>query len=164
MAKTKPAQQNTESQDENVTTKAAAIGVARKITVKELYGTPKIKDIPDGALLKLCRIAGVANGTQRGESTYGNWAALKGEFAGTNFVTGEVKIAQAAIVPGAFGDMLISTVEAAIKDDPNASLKFCVDIYVKVSARDANKYEYECKPVMETAAKNQALELLSYEV
>lgn len=143
--------------------KKAAVGVLRKISVATVFGKVKIADIPEGEEIALCRMAGVAGGVESGESTYGDWECLVGEFAATNYQTGEVFAGVKAFVPGAMGEGLQLSMKNALMEDAGSRLKFCVDIYAKVSPRDPNKYEYIVRPIMETDVKNEALALLEYE-
>ena len=113
--------------------------------------------------MRVMRIAGVANATDEGSSAYGDWRCLVGECAATNYATGEVSIGRAAFVPGAMGDALIDALKAAQREDAGATLKFCVDVSVKVSPRDENKYEYVVRPVIESDVKNEAMLLLTLE-
>lgn len=147
---------------EQAAPKKPAVGVLRKISVATVYGKVKIADIPEDETLKICRIAGVASGVESGESSYGDWECLTGEFAATNYATGEVFAGAKAFVPGALGEALQSSMRSALAEDVGSRLKFCVDVSVSVSARDANKYEYRVSPVMETDVKNEALALLGY--
>jgi hypothetical protein len=132
----------------------------KKLTVKAICGPVLVKNIPEGEELLLCRIAGTANGTEQGESTYGVWHALTGTFAATNYETGEIFTGKAAFVPGAMGEALISALEDALKEDVSSTIKFSVDVSVVVSARDANKHEYIVRPVIESDVGNAAVALL----
>jgi hypothetical protein len=133
----------------------------KKLTVKAIYGVVLTKDIPDGDELKICRIAGTAISVVSGESTYGHFSGLAGEFASTNYVTGEIFVGKQAYVPGAMGEALIVGLEYAQAEDATASLRFSVDVSVKISSRDPNKYEYVVRPVIESDVGNQAVALLA---
>ncbi len=135
--------------------------VIKKLSVATVFGPIKIKDIPDGGELQICRMAGVATATDHGTSAYGDWRALVGECAATNYQTGEVFVGRSVFVPGAMGDALIDALIAAQREDAGASLKFCVDVSAKVSPRDENKYEYIVRPVIESDVKNEAMLLLT---
>lgn len=157
MSKTKAAPQ-TETETKEV--KKPSVVVARKLSVATVFGRVKIADIPDGGQIHVMRVAGVASDIDAGESAYGAWACLKGDFAAINYVTGERFVGASAFVPGAMGEMLIEQVRSGVRDDVGFALKFSVDVFVMVSPRDANKYEYVVKPVIESTAGNQALLLL----
>lgn len=140
--------------------KTPGVAVARKLSVATVYGKVKVKDIPKDGQIHVMRIAGTASDSVSGESPFGRWESLKGEFAAINIETGERFVGVNAFVPGALGEMLIEQVKAGVKENVGFSLKFSVDVFVAVSPRDENKYEYVTKPVIETTAGNQALLLL----
>jgi hypothetical protein len=145
------------------TTSNGAPSVVKKLSVSTVYGAIRVKDIPEGEELRLCRMAGIATATDSGSSTYGDWRCLVGECAATNYSTGEIFIGRSVFVPGAMGDALIDALNSAQREDAGASLKFSVDVSVKVSGRDENKYEYVVRPVIESNVKNEAMLLLSLE-
>lgn len=155
----------TKKQTQSEATSKASSGpiVTKKLSVSTVFGAVRVKGIPEGGELKLCRMAGIATATDSGSSTYGDWRCLVGECAATNYATGEIFIGRSAFVPGAMGDALIDALTSAQREDAGASLKFSVDISVKVSPRDENKYEYIVRPVIESDVKNEAMLLLSLE-
>lgn len=140
---------------------ATKITPLKKITVKAVMGRVKASDIPEDGELPLCRIAGIATATETGESTYGQWTALAGEFAATNYQTGEIFVGKTAFVPGAMGDALYDALNKAQREDAGASLKFSVDVSVVPSPKDDEKYEYRVRPVLENDVANRAVALLS---
>lgn len=140
----------------------AKITPLKKLTVKGICGKPLVKDIPEGGELLLCRIAGTAHATQKGESNFGPWEALIGEFAATNYETGEMFVGKSAFIPGAMGEALIGGLDSAQKDDATATMRFSVDISIAVSSSDENKYVYFVRPVIESDIGNQAVALLNF--
>lgn len=155
------ATKNTKSETKSQTAAPSAPQVVRKLTVKSVYGNVLVKDIPEGGELKICRMAGIAKAVDRGQSNYGDWEALVGDCAATNYTTGEIFVGSSCFVPGAMGPALCNALESAQMEDAAATLKFAVDVSVKVSERDANKYEYVVRPVIESDVRNQAMLLLS---
>lgn len=145
-----------------------------KITVATVFGPIAMKDLPPlqigsieapepnpGREVKICRIAGFASGVKNGVSSYGPWAALLGEFAATNYSTGEIFASKTALIPGAMGEMLISSVEEMQSKTPGGKLRFSVDVFVHRSPREADKkYVYVVRPVLEAALGSPALALL----
>ena len=144
----------------SATPKKSAVTPIKKLTVASIYGKVLLKDIPEGDELLLCRISGIATGTEHGESNFGQWAALKGDMAATNYQTGEVFISTNAFIPSTMGDALVQTLESKLADDASSRLTFAVDVSVVVSPRDANKYEYIVRPVLENEFVNPAIALL----
>lgn len=153
----KPQAEQTESK------KTSGPSVIKKVSVATVFGQIKVKDIPEGEELRIMRIAGIGKATDSGSSTYGDWRAIVGEIAATNYQTGEIFIGSSAFVPGAMGDALIDALNGAQKEDAGATIKFSLDVSVKVSPRDENKYEYVVRPVIESDIKNEAMLLLSME-
>jgi len=160
------AKKPTQTETQSATPAKGKITPLKKLSVKTICGALKVKDFPDadeeGVQQErlLCRIAGTANGIDRGESTYGAWESLAGEFAATNYDTGEIFVGRAAFIPGAMGDALIAALDNAQSDDAAATLKFSVDVSAVISTRDANKYEYIVRPVIESDVRNEAVALL----
>jgi hypothetical protein len=151
-----------------------------KITVKTVFGVVPQKDLPPLRVnlsdenpegdanpnpeVKLCRIVGFASGVKRGDSSYGPWAALVGEFAATNAQTGEVFGSRTAIIPGPMGEALVTSTEQALQEDADSKVRFSCDVFVKRSARDpARKYEYVVRPVIDAKLSSPAVELLGLE-
>lgn len=151
----------------------------RKITVKEVHGIVALKDLPPLRInvtnenpegepnadceVRIARFAGYASGVKRGNGTYGEWAALVGEFAATSYATGEMFAAKHCIVPGAMGDALVTATENTLSENADAKVRFSVDVSVKRSARDpGKKYEFVVRPVIDSELSSPAMELLSF--
>lgn len=148
-----------------------------KLSVKTVCGTPETSKLPqlrvnisdanpDGdpnpeAELRIMRVAGYANATKSGQSTYGQWKALAGQFSAVNYGSGEIFMSANCILPGSMNDTLYDTVNDRLKEDAGSQVAFKVDVFVKRSARDKNKYEYVVRPVIETEFKSPALALLT---
>lgn len=133
----------------------------KKITVKECCGTPVLRDLPgDHSIVPIMRVAGFAQGIKTGESNYGEWKAIMGEFAATNLKTGEIFTSPVAIIPSAMGEMIFQQVQASLMEDASSRVKFAVEIGVMVSKRDPNKYEYTVQPIVDPEAGNPAVKLL----
>ena len=152
----------------------------RKITVKEVYGTIGQKSLPPLRInlsdekpegdpnpspeMPIMRVSGYASGVKTGDSGYGEWAALTGEFVARNADTGEIFGARVVIVPGSMGDALVSATRQALVEDADAKVRFSVDVSVKRSAREpGRKYEYVVRPVIDALLSSPALELLGLE-
>lgn len=133
----------------------------KKITVGTVFGKIALRDIPENDELYLCRISGIAAGTEHGESNYGSWTALRGNMAATNVITGEIFMSTSAFIPSTMGDALAQSLESKLLEDASSTLTFAVDVSVIVSPRDANKYEYVVRPVIENEFTNPAIALLS---
>lgn len=152
--------------------KAPKLTPVGKITVKTVCGTPEVAKLPglelaDGSAnpdceVKLMRVAGYCQGVKTGQSSYGEWQALIGEFAATNYATGELFQSKTCILPGPLGAALIDTTREALEDSADARVRFSVDVSVKRSAREPKaKHEYVVRPVLETEFKSAAVALLT---
>lgn len=163
-------------------TKAAAgkLTPVGKITVKTVFGVIPQEKLPPLRVnvsdanpegdanphpeFKVCRIVGFASGVKRGDSSYGPWAALVGEFAATNFETGEIFASKTAIIPGPMGEALVTSTEGALQEDADSKVRFSCDVFAVRSARDPKrKYEYIVRPVIDAKLSSPALELLGLE-
>lgn len=146
-----------------------------KLTVLTICGALQMSKLPPlfvGTLespepnpdkeLKLCRIAGFASGTKTGVTQYGKWEALTGEFAATNFLTGEIFAGKTCLIPAAMGEALVTAVETALERDAGSKVRFSVDISVARSPREPDKkYVYFVRPVIEAELGSPALALLT---
>lgn len=160
MAKTQKTEQATAT--ENTAAKSKGPTALSKLSAASVYGKIKVADIPAEGELPIMRLAGIASGTKRGQSTYGEWVSLTGQMAATNAKTGEIFVGANGFVPAAMGDALVTALEAAQKEDANATLKFSLDVSVKRSPRNPDeKYEYIIRPVIESDVKNEAMLLLA---
>lgn len=158
MAKKQP---QTETQNESAKTGSAVTPVG-KITVATTHGKIKVADLPpEGTEKLLCKIAGYASGIKSGTTQYGDWHALTGEFAATNYETGEIFMGKTAIVPGPMGDALVDTVTQRLSEDANSQVAFSVNVSVKRSPRNPDeKYEYVVRPVLDAKISSPAMALL----
>jgi hypothetical protein len=158
MASKKQTAEQTTEQAAPIKAKIAAV---KKITIAAVFGKVKIADIPKDGELPLVRIAGYADSTDSGESNFGPWECLSGNFAATNLATGEMFAGAKAFVPGAMGEQLCIAMRNALENDAEAKIRFSVDVSAKISPRDENKYEYIVRPVLEQETANPAVALLS---
>lgn len=158
---------------------AKKITPVAKISVKSVSGTPQTSKLPPlrinvtdenpegdpnpNAEMHILRVAGYANTVKSGTSNYGEWRALVGEAAATDMSTGEVFVSKACILPGSIHEALCDTLTEKLREDAAAQIRYKVDVFVKRSARDKNKYEYVCRPVIEHEFQSPALALLTAE-
>lgn len=146
--------------------------IASKVTMKTLVGGRP--DIPakdakgDAAINWLGRIVGIATGVQHGESNFGPWTALRGNFAatrlksdGTIATTDDGRPAYAVRSGKAFlPDVAINLVTPALDSgDKGASVQFGFDVGVERDDNAATGYVYVCRSLIEPAA-NDPLSLL----
>jgi hypothetical protein len=144
--------------DHNMTT-----ALKKKITVKDVIGKviPALKKagiteatddegsitgviFPDNT--PILRIIGQVTGFTSGESDYGPWVKFRGDFQGTNLLTGEVCRSRAWHVPDLIGDDIV----AALKEADNTAVEVAGDITVSPMT-SAQGYSYEVMPLVDVA-------------
>lgn len=164
--------------------KKVAVSVKKKLTVRDVFGVVRVKDLPELTIAEaykkddgtdglrsvpnpaniekvLCRIAGVATSLRSGDSSYGPWSALVGQFGAQNMVTGELISGEECIIPGAFGSMLVRQLKESLTLDAGSSVSFAVEIFAKRSPKNSDeKYEYIVRPQVAPEVKNPAMSLL----
>ena len=119
----------------------------RKISPKNICGK---LDKPEKATA-LYHVIGIASGTKTGNSDYGQWIALKGQFEATNVATGEVSAAPICFLPEPLNSMIAAKLDETDKDgnQVNSSVQFAVEVGYK-PADNAYGYEYTTKEIIES--------------
>ena len=107
--------------------------------------------------LNLMQVIGIARKIEIGTSTYGDWVKFRGSFEAVNLQTGEVYSSANCFLPKIAQDLILDGIESLI-DKGSVEVSFAFQINSK-PANSAIGYEYEVKPLIETA-KNDALEEL----
>jgi len=123
--------------------------LVRKISAKVVCGKIE-KPVPKkGKTLFI--VGGIANKVRTGDSQYGTWTALVGQFEATNVETGEVFIAPQCFLPEPMNGMIAAALEATDKDGKrlNQSIQFAVEVGVK-HAENQIEYEYTAKEIMKS--------------
>lgn len=121
----------------------------RKISAKSVCGST---EKPKKAT-KLYIVGGIANKVKTGDSMYGPWTALVGQFEATNIETGEVFVAPQCFLPEPMNGMIASSLEQVDDDGKrvNNSVQFAVEVGVK-PAETTVGYEYTAKEIMKSDA------------
>ena len=130
------------------------VTLVSRISAKKICG--KIKK-PEGKT-SLLQVFGIVTDIKTGESTYGPWVALTGQFRAINLETGEMFQSGVCFLPK-MGTELITPL---LKKDGTNGLEFALDIGV-IPAENNTGYEYYVEPVLETS-ENDPLEILSKKV
>lgn len=136
----------------------------RKINPKDVMGK-KMKDvkIPSDCFT----IIGTAHNLRDGESAFGPWSALVGEFEATRISDGQRFISTQCFVPGAAGDLLVTQVRKFVLEEippkspeefkkvgktykvTGETVEMALIVSVKESSRDGGQpYEYVIRPVV----------------
>ena len=119
----------------------------RKISAKTVCG--KVEKPEKNTPLFI--VGGIANKVKTGDSTYGTWTALVGQFEATNIETGEVFVGPQCFLPEPMNGMIAASLE--MLDDEgkrvNNSVQFAVEVGVKKSDNTVG-YEYTAKEIMKS--------------
>ncbi len=133
----------------------------RKLSAKNIIGKIDPKTLPL-EFKPLYRLAGVVTGYESGESGFGPWECLTGEFAAVVVATGEIFAGNKAFVPSGQGDGIVAAAAHALRNDAKAKIKFAVDIAARQVMRGTELgYEYNVIPLVKINVKNEALDMLS---
>lgn len=121
----------------------------KKISVKTVVGSMKsvLAAGADGG--GLMRVIGRVTSVKSGESTYGKWTGLLGQFEATNLLSGEVFESSVCLLP----DVILNKILVALEDVD--TLDFAADIGFRRTddARDGGSgYEYYATPLMDDAS------------
>lgn len=120
----------------------------KKITAKTVVG--KVSEVVKGLgkdfkpNTLLFRVVGIATGIQTGESDYGEWVKLKGQFSAINHLTGEAFRSRSCMLP----ELASGDIEDAVVSEENDSVEFGVDITISPSD-SATGYQYGVIPLLE---------------
>jgi len=121
--------------------------LVRKISAKSVCGKvekPK-KATP------LFTVIGIASKTKSGQSDFGPWTSLLGQFEATNIDTGELFIAPACFLPEPLNSMIAASLEETDDEGKqvNRSVQFAVEVGYKPN-ETAIGYEYTTKEIVES--------------
>lgn len=146
---------------EQVTPENKGATLIRKLSAKNIIGKIDPKKLTS-EFAPLYRLAGVATGYESGETSFGPWECLTGEFAAIVAETGETFAGNKAFVPSGQGDGIIAAAAHALRQDAKAKVKFAVDVMVRQVMRgDELGYEYQVVPLIKINVKNEALDMLA---
>jgi len=94
----------------------------------------------------LYTVYGIASGLQTGETSFGTWEALTGEFEALNASDGSVYRAGRCFLPG-IAHSLVAGQLKALGEDQNKAVRFALQIGVQPSDNKIG-YEYTVTPVL----------------
>jgi hypothetical protein len=127
--------------------------IIKKISIKGIVG--EIKVPAEGETVKLCRLAGIANGMKTVATTFGDSVGLLGNFAGINLETGEVFNSGLMYAPAILTDMLTPQLEQG------NSVEFAFDVTITGDKTVAVKYRYGLATLIEPAADDPMVKLMA---
>lgn len=125
------------------------VGSKPDILAIAITGRERDKDAV-GELVPIMRVLGQVSGYTAGESDFGSFVKLRGNFQATNLITGEVvDSATQAILP----DVVSEPVALALKGGAQAA-EFAVEIDVQFVEKAATMYEFSARSLIkpQTAA------------
>lgn len=130
------------------------ITIVTKLSAKKILG--KVKKPEEKTVLM--QVFGIATGIKTGESNYGPWTALTGQFRAVNLQNGEIFQSGICFLPKMGTDL----VTPMLKKEGVDGLEFALNVGI-VPADNSVGYEYYVEPVLE-AKENDPLEALSKKV
>lgn len=96
-----------------------------------------------GKPVKVMRVLGQVSGFSTGESDFGSYVKLFGQFLATNMVTGEETPASTALLPNEVGEPLAAAVKAGAE-----SVDFAVELYVEFDENAATMYKFSARSLI----------------
>ncbi len=123
----------------------------KKLSAKTVYGVVKA---PEKAMA-LFTVIGIANGVKTGQSTYGEWVALTGQFEGQNLESGEAFMAPQAFLPEPINGLIAAKVRTPDENGQPVSVRFAVEVGIKPS-KSTLGYEYTVRELID-ASENDPL-------
>lgn len=133
----------------------------KKISVAKVFGKIKIADLmakKDGdeyGAVDVMQVIGVAVGTKVGESDYGDWTALTGDFEATNPVTGQVFRSPIAFLP----DVALTPIQVGLSQEGARGVRFAVMVTATFNEDVTTKYEYGFRPLIEASADDPVAQI-----
>jgi hypothetical protein len=127
--------------------------VMGKVTIPvKSDGKPYVDD--DGVPTKfpaqvLYHVFGMAYGTRIGTSDNGPFCSFLGSFEAVRARDGKRFQSGQCFVPKAVEDLLVASMKAGQKEDPNASVEFAIEVGIQF-AQTATGYEYYVKNLVKT--------------
>ena len=119
----------------------------KKISVATVYGKIDLKTLIEKSSMPIMTVIGLAIGTRVGQSAYGDWTALVGQFQAANAETGEVMDAAQLFLP----DVALLPIQTALARPECKGVEFAIQVSVHYAA-DAkpggSPYEYSFEPLL----------------
>jgi hypothetical protein len=124
----------------------------KKLSVATVYGAIDLEKLiaasktGDGSM-KLMQVIGNAIGKKSGQSSYGDWTALMGQFQATNLETGEVSEAAQLFLP----EVALTPLLVAMAAPEARGVEFALVLsarYVKQAKPGGVPYEYTWEPLL----------------
>ena len=124
----------------------------KKLSVATVYGAIDLEKliaaskVGDGSM-PLMQVIGNAIGQKTGQSSYGDWTALTGQFQATNLETGEVSEAAQLFLP----EVALIPLQVAMASPEARGVEFAITVsakYAKSAKPGGVPYEYTWTPLL----------------
>lgn len=123
----------------------------KKISAKTVFGNVTAPEKP----IELYSVMGIANGIKSGQSTYGEWISLTGQFEAQNMETGEAYAAPQCFLPEPLQGMIVAKIRTPDEQGKTVSVRFAVVVGIK-PAKSTLGYEYTVRELVD-ASENDPL-------
>lgn len=125
----------------------------RKLSSKTILGkTPD--QPPEGETVALYMVYGVADGVARGNSDYGAYVRLLGNFEAVRLADGQVFNAPQCFLPQPFDEMIAQKLDGGA-----TAIDFAFEVGCKRPSQGTNAYEYTCRPIRDPNATDPLEEI-----
>ena len=133
---------------------ADKIGMIKKLSTPKIMGRkPRLNEGEDKR--DLYQVVGIASGKKTGETDYGPWCSLTGNFAAVNLTTGEQFRSGVVFLPDVALDPILGQLDSGA-----TAVEFGYTISIIDDADSATGYVYTATPMMEPD-QNDPLEKLT---
>lgn len=156
-----------DEKDEKRETSASGNPLLKKLSAKIIMGDIKIgqkfilEQGGDKGQVDLFQIMGNATDTKVGESNFGKWTALIGQFRSVNMFTGEVLEAAKVFLPGILEEMILGKMAGQGSEGRGVLFAFTVGIKLDETPNSAKGYTYYAKPLVHPQADDPFQKLIA---
>jgi hypothetical protein len=134
--------------------------LVKKITMAGIFGNIKliVKPMKDGDTKDLLQVFGIANGTKTGESDFGPFTGLRGQFKAKNLLDQKEYVSSLLYLPPVANDLVLGQFVGGTKE---VTLGFILSVTCDMEQQIG--YVYTAKPLFEPE-KNNPLALLESKI
>jgi len=126
----------------------------KKISAKTIVGDVS----PPEKATALYTVIGIANGIKTGNSTYGEWLALTGQFEAVNLETGEAYVSPQVFLPEPLQGLIAAKVRTPDENGKMPSVQFAVEVGFKPS-KSTFGYEYTVRELVDSSDNDPLADL-----
>lgn len=119
----------------------------KKLSIAKCAGKMTLKRILEGGgKLAVLRVVGMALGVKQGESDYGAWTALIGDFGVTNLIDGEQFRGATLFLP----DVALLPIQVQLQKPGAQAVQFALDVYACEDETSSVGYSYTVDHLVKT--------------